>query len=376
MSKRFVYFLLVVLLLVNTVFVYADSSIEEDKKDLENLEDKIQEGVKQKKELEEGIEEVSSEIKQLDVKIDQTEDSLYKVENELIELEDQIETTEQELREAEDNIEDKKDTFSTRLKIMYMNRSVGYFEVLFAASDLKDLLTRLDMFKMIIEHDVNLLRYMKEQRDIVEEKKDTLNQKYASVQDTKEQISSKKNELELANRNMQSLKKRLENDKKELEKQLDDLNALAKKLEKEIKRKQLEMQYAGGKMQWPVKGYYYVTSPFGWRIHPVFGTKKMHTGIDLRAPYGTSILAANSGKVQFAGRLGGYGNAVIIDHGGGITTLYAHNSRLLVKEGQWVKRGQVIAKAGSTGYSTGPHLHFEVRKNGKYVDPYPWIKNK
>nr|WP_243414645.1 M23 family metallopeptidase [Sporosalibacterium faouarense] len=101
----------------------------------------------------------------------------------------------------------------------------------------------------------------------------------------------------------------------------------------------------------------------------------MHTGIDIPAPTGTSILAANSGKVIFAGYSGGYGNIIIIDHGGGISTLYAHNSRLVAKAGQWVKKGDVISKAGTTGNSTGPHLHFEVRKNGEYTNPLDWVTN-
>ena len=127
-------------------------------------------------------------------------------------------------------------------------------------------------------------------------------------------------------------------------------------------------------MEWPVPGYHKVTSPYGNRYHPVLKKNKFHSGVDLRAPMGTPIVAANDGKVLSAGYNSGYGNRIYIDHGGGIVTVYAHNSKLLVKAGDKVKRGQTIAKAGSTGRSTGPHLHFEVRKNGKTTNPMNWIK--
>ena len=129
----------------------------------------------------------------------------------------------------------------------------------------------------------------------------------------------------------------------------------------------------GGVMKWPVPGHTRVSSEYGNRLHPILKTNRFHSGIDIPAPTGTNIIAAGSGTVAFAGTQGGYGRTVILDHGGGIMTLYAHNSQLLVSEGQQVTQGTVIAKAGSTGMSTGPHLHFEVRENGKYVDPNPWI---
>jgi murein DD-endopeptidase MepM/ murein hydrolase activator NlpD len=124
-------------------------------------------------------------------------------------------------------------------------------------------------------------------------------------------------------------------------------------------------------MQQPVNAR--AGSGFGFRVHPIFGTRRMHTGIDFGAPSGTPIFAAESGVVFSAGTRGGYGNATVIDHGGGISTLYAHQSRFGVSAGQQVTRGQVIGYVGSTGYSTGPHLHFEVRISGSPVDPAPYL---
>ncbi len=129
--------------------------------------------------------------------------------------------------------------------------------------------------------------------------------------------------------------------------------------------------YKGGTMKWPLPGYYVVTSPFGNRLHPILKTYKLHTGVDLAGSgcNGKPVVAAADGTVIVAKYNVAYGNYIVIDHGGGITTLYAHSSKLEVKVGQTVKAGQEIMKVGTTGYSTGPHLHFEVRENGSYVDP-------
>ena len=125
-------------------------------------------------------------------------------------------------------------------------------------------------------------------------------------------------------------------------------------------------------MSWPVKGR--ITSPFGYRIHPILKTKNLHTGLDIAASTGTPVVAANTGTVIKAGWNNSYGNLLMIDHGGGIVTLYAHNSSLLAKVGDVVSKGQTVAKIGSTGMSTGPHLHFEVRVNGQYKNPMDWLQ--
>lgn len=131
--------------------------------------------------------------------------------------------------------------------------------------------------------------------------------------------------------------------------------------------------YVGGEMAWPVPGYTRITSSFGMRTHPITGIYKLHTGVDISAPMGASFIAANDGVVVKSEMNTAYGNMIMINHGGGVSTLYAHGSERLVEVGQEVKRGDEVLKVGSTGYSTGPHAHFEVRINGQYVDPIPYI---
>lgn len=356
--------------------VYADSSIADDKEKLEDVNGKLEDTINHTKEIDKQVKNVSAEINKLDTEINQAQTNLQDVKNQLTALNMQIETTTEELNTAEESIEGKTDNFNSRIRAMYKNNTLGYLEVIFAAEDLKDLLTRLDMVQKIVDYDVELLKFMKEQKELIHEKKIDLEGKYSETELMKQKVAIKKQELEVATRSKERLMSNLQQDKKEALKQIDELNDLADKIAADIKKKQLAIEYAGGEMSWPAPGYYRISSPFGWRIHPIYGVKKMHTGMDIAVPLGGKIVAANDGKVQYSGLLGGYGNVIIIDHGGGITTLYAHNSKLLVKEGQWVKKGQAITKAGSTGNSTGPHLHFEVRKNGSYINPLPWVKKQ
>ena len=162
----------------------------------------------------------------------------------------------------------------------------------------------------------------------------------------------------------------------EIHQEIEEYQNRINEIEKEIMllaTQSIGEDYVGGIMAWPVPGYTYITSQFGMRVHPVTGIFKLHTGTDIRAPIGANFIAANDGVVVKAGWNNAYGNMVMINHGGGVMTLYAHGSQICVELGQEVKRGDIVLKVGSTGYSTGPHAHFEVRINGKYVNPLDYI---
>lgn len=374
-KKKSIYFILALVLLFNYALVFADNSLDELKKKQKNAIQQMDDTKKEIKNLETQTKDVSSQIEELDKEMDQAVVELEKVEKELDKLNEDINTTLKELEEAEEKIDGKQDTFNSRLRVMYKNGNVGYLEVLLAAANISDFLTRKDMVQSIVNHDVELIKYMKEQRDIIENKKTELQAKRASVEVARSKLQDRQNDLAKATRAKELLMTELQKDLKKAEEQYDKLNKLAKDIESEIvKRQRVDGPYSGGVMSWPVPGHTRISSPYGYRIHPVFKTKKLHTGIDIPASRGTNVIAAADGTVIYSGSLGGYGKVIMIDHGGGIVTLYGHNSSLVVSEGTEVKKGDTIAKIGSTGISTGPHCHFEVRKNGSYVDPIPWLK--
>lgn len=397
MRKKLVCSLIAVTVMAGSVISFAD--IQGDLNKTNEKKDKLQTEINAN---EKQSNVIAREVEDLSGKIDVTNVELSTIEAKLNELNNSIIINKEKLRIAEEQLFSRNDTFEQRLRVMYKRGTVGYIEVLLDSTDIADFLTRADMIKKVIDHDVTLLDTMKKERDIIEETKKELEIQQINVAAVKREIETKKSELLVATRAKEELLGKLEADRAEMEKQHDALTFEADALSAIIQKKQQEAaaaaaaasgassgssQSSGGPatfvdtgeisakgMIWPAPGYARVSSPFGYRIHPIFGTRKMHTGVDISAPMGASIVAATDGVVQSAGGLGGYGNAVIIDHGGGIATLYAHNSKLLVSAGQSVQRGQVIAKAGSTGYSTGPHLHFEVRKDGTYINPLPWIR--
>lgn len=363
------------------IFMFILSSVSAFGNSVDRLNEKIEEKNEQTKETSNQLSGVQNQHKSVIVQLKETEAQIEKVEKEIedvkIEIsdaEDNIFDTLEQLTEAEDNILKNNDALSSRLSVMYKNGNIGYLEVLLSSRNFTEVLTNIDMIKRIINSDVELLKFMKEQRDIIESKKIQLEIKRSKLLVLKNDVEGKQERLIVSRGNQDRLRKELLKDEQELKAVLDRHQKDAERLEKELTKLLSAGEYVGGEMQWPAPGFTRITSPFGYRIHPILRTRRMHSGIDIATPRGTTIVAATRGTVVFSGVFGGYGRTIIIDHGGGIMTLYAHNSRLLVKVGQKVLRGQRVALAGSTGMSTGPHLHFEVRKNAKVVDPIPWVK--
>lgn len=378
MNKRIVAVLLAFIISIPLANVYAKSPGEIDK--LQKEQEKVNQQIKQTQsrmnQVSREKKSVSQAIEDLDLKLNQAENELDGVENQLAQLENQIAITTRELERATGEASGQKELLKKRVRVMYENGNSGYLSVVLDSTSFSDFVSRVDFLKKIIDFDMNLLGNMKSYRDSVEVKRNQLKSEQEEKESLKNQIADKKQDVETAKQEREETLKDITSDLKELERQEDALLAKSKEFEQKIIALQSSSKYIGGELSWPAPGYYKITSPYGYRNHPILKKQKLHTGIDIAVPSGTSVLAANSGKVIYAGYNGGYGNTVIIDHGGKISTLYAHNSKLLVKVGDQVEKGKAISKSGSTGLSTGPHLHFEVRENGQHVDPMKYLTSK
>lgn len=378
--KRYGFFLILLLFSIvsGVFFVSSDnnSDLEKLKKQQESIQNQINKTkslINQKKSQ---TKNVSNQIKNLDSQLDEQIKSLEEVEQQMTVLEQKIVETQKELETVVADANNHRDLIDKRVRIMYQSGYSGYLDVLFSSESFSDFISRFELVKKIVQSDSEILVSMKEYQEKVDQKKMQLDSEQQEKENLLSNINEKKNSTELTLKDKEKAMQDLKNDLKELERLEDKLIQESSDIGRKIVSLQSKEKYIGGKLLWPSPGYTKITSPFGYRIHPVLKTKKLHTGIDIAVPANSKIVAANSGKVIYAGYYGGYGNAVIIDHGGKISTLYAHNNKLLVKEGDTVAKGDTISKSGSTGLSTGPHLHFEVRENGKCVDPLPYLKGK
>ena len=231
----------------------------------------------------------------------------------------------------------------------------------------------------LVDYDKQLLEDMGEKKHEIELSKEKLDNEQEELATIKANQTKTAKIVENTKTVRENFIAKLSEEEKQIQSQIDEYNRQFDEVNAEILKLAMDgidTQYIGGELAWPVPGYTRITSKYGMRTHPITGVYKLHTGVDIGAPMGANFVAANDEIVVKAGYNGAYGNMVIIDHGGGIQTLYAHGSEITVNVGDTVKRGEtVVLKVGSTGYSTGPHAHFEVRINGVTTDPLPYITN-
>ena len=256
---------------------------------------------------------------------------------------------------------------------MYMNGNTGLVDVILGSESIGDMMGNMDKVQKIYESDKELLETLKVQHDKIKQQREQLESLRVELNQAKEEQAIAKSELEGDKSEVQKKKSSVASDNRAIEEQIDVMNRQAAAFTAEILKLQGNQSFVGGDFTWPSPGVSRITSPFGNRVHPILKYNKLHTGIDIGCPSNTTIVASNAGTVIKAGWNNSYGNVVMIDHGGGIVTVYAHNSSLLVSTGTVVAKGQAISKSGSTGMSTGPHLHFEVRVNGQYVNPSGYV---
>lgn len=319
------------------------------------------------------------ELRQLNSVLSSTEKQLKTTEKKLTTTEKELSQLEKELKQVETDLSVNTELLQERLRAMYVEGDVHILEVLLDSASITDFLTRWDLFSLVAENDSQLIDGIKQNLAKYQEQKKIAESKKISLGSLKEDQDVKKHEIAIASSRQKVVLQQVQSEKASVEKALDDLEEENNKIAAEIRKLTGgdDTAYMGsGVMAWPAPGYSRITSPYGWRRHPILKTNRLHTGMDIGAPMSAKVIAADNGKVIESGWRGGYGRVVMINHGGNTVTLYAHLSASLVNVGDVVKKGEQIAKVGSTGWSTGPHLHFEVRKNGDTVNPTSYVKYK
>jgi murein DD-endopeptidase MepM/ murein hydrolase activator NlpD len=263
-----------------------------------------------------------------------------------------------------------------RIRQIYKGERLSLIHMVLGAKDISSFLDRLYYQRRMIKRDKDILHRLKQKTQELVQVRSKLQAQKDSIISSINNIERQKQEIAIAVNINKDIVNKLKNDRSAYEAAENQLARESRQLESTIQSlittTTTTVSYATGGFLRPVYGA--ITSPYGWRRHPIFGGRRFHTGVDIAGPNRSAIRASNSGKVIYSGWYGGYGKVVIVDHGKSITTLYAHMSSTAVNKGQAVKKGQTVGYEGSTGYSTGPHLHFEVRLNGKHTNPMKYIK--
>ena len=341
------------------------SSLKKIKAQKSQLQSKLRQQEAASNKMMADIHRVDAKMNDLDAKIERTQ-------NELDDGKKRQTKLAAELKEKSDELDAVKRQVAVRIRAIYTQGSAVPITILVSSHSLSELAVRKALVERIADKDRELFDKLKELRDAVLEKKKEQDRIVAKVTDLNRQLVGQMGELEQVRAEKKKVFSVLKAAEQETEDELEDMIRESHKLEAQIADIQArttgQVPVFRGQFINPVPGARR-TSGFGTRRHPISGRTKMHTGVDLAAPSGTTIRAAGAGKVITAAYLNGYGNTIVIDHGGGVSTLYGHCSRLYASVGQSVTTGQRIAAVGSTGYSTGPHCHFEVRINGRPVNP-------
>ncbi|MEA4911642.1 MAG: peptidoglycan DD-metalloendopeptidase family protein [Oscillospiraceae bacterium] len=337
-------------------------------------------------EINKKLAEIKDDVEKAQAKADTYADRKYIVQQQIDVLKQSIDLKQEELnirqQELEAKIAEREATyelFKERLRAMYMTSDTSTLSAVLSASSFSEFLVSADALKRISAHDTELIEQLEQEEKEIEEAKKVIEEELTSLESDKAELDTKYNELAAlykeANNQLSSaeaLQEATQDDYDKIIAQFNELNA-----EWDALMGTGNDLYVGSYYTWPVPGYATISSPFGYRW--LYGVYGFHGGIDICGSniYGKPIIASDTGQVRTAIYSSvGYGNYVIIDHGGNNWTVYGHMSSLAVKAGEWVSQGQVIGYVGSTGNSTGPHLHFEIRINGTKVNPLDYVKNR
>ncbi|MEB3291341.1 MAG: peptidoglycan DD-metalloendopeptidase family protein [Leptolyngbya sp.] len=359
---------------VGTEPVLVAQSVQELEQRRRALEQQRQQLQQQQDELEGRQNTSENNLNNLERSILYTDTQIAETEDRLDKAEQDLQRLEANLRQAETDYENVRSGTVARLQFLQRQQASEGWAVLLQSQDFNEFLDRQYQLKRVYAADRQVLQDLKVKADAIQQQKAAVEDQKNQVALLRQQLLSQKQQYEAEANEEKQLIDRLKEQRSALEAAEAQLVRDSDQIANLIRQKLAAQSGAvrgTGRFVFPANAR--ISSGFGNRVHPILGYSRFHSGIDFAAPQGAAIYAADSGQVIFSGWYGGYGQTVIVDHGGGITTLYAHSSRLLVREGQSVQQGQSIAAVGSTGLSTGPHLHFEVRRNGSPVNPMGYL---
>ncbi len=366
-----------------------EAEIEAARQEVTGLKSSKTDVEKLKKELEQSKNDLTAYVTQLDQQLSGIQEKIQQYNTMIIQKEEEIEETTRELEEAIKQQEDQYEAMKKRIKFMYEKGDTFYLELLFTSGGFSDMTNKADYIESLSRYDRNKLEEYVATKELVqlckeelEAEKEVLAEAKLAVEEEEANVSAlidqKEQQIVAVTSDISTKEAAI----KEYEAMIAQENAEIAALEKAVaeERARLEAEnakarvYNGGMFAWPCPGYKRISDEYGNRMHPILGVQKFHNGLDMAAPGGTAILAAYDGDVVGAAYNNSMGNYIMIDHGSGLYTIYMHCSALYVSKGQSVTKGQNIAAVGSTGRSTGNHLHFSVRLNGNYVSPWNYLK--
>ncbi len=362
-------------LLLAALILFSGSLAEDSKGKLEKIQKELK---KSKQELQKTKKEEQAVLGRLVVinkELKRTKQTLDKANKKIKVNEKQVKVLHTEVNKRARELSVEKKELKRRINEVYKSSGLNYLELLMSSRSMSDFFNRLYFFSKIVEKDAQLVDNIRTNVNQVKSKKQTLEKKTEEIKSLAKSVKVKKVEISEKATEKKKLYQALKKRRKQYEAEVAELEKNSNELESLIVKKVGSSSgtvKGTGVLVWPLRGR--ITSRYGYRRHPMWGGRHLHTGLDIAARYGTPIKAADSGKVILASWWGGYGKAIVVDHGKGITTVYGHLSRIYKKVGSTVIKGQTIGLVGNTGYSTGPHLHFEVRKNGKHRNPIKYLK--
>ena len=355
---------------------------------LSNIQQQLTNEANKKSEAEKMIGTVYEQLHAIQIELDTATAELKQVQADRIRLDQDITKTEAELKAAQERLQSREKVFYKRVRDIYINGRLSYLDVVVGSKDFSDFANRMEMLKRILQADMELINTIKTEREEIASKKAKLEADRAKVLELEKVAQEKQTIINQKKAERQAVLERAMNDRDTADRAYNELMASSASITAMLQQRAAERAAAAaaasqgggatttwvqgtGQLAAPVNAP--ITSDFGWRIHPIYGTSRLHAGTDFGVDEGTPVHAADGGVVVEAGWISGYGYTVIIDHGNGMSTLYAHNSDVAVSPGQTVSKGQVVSYSGNTGGSTGPHLHFEVRINGEPTDPMGYL---